>query len=93
MNPIVVATDARERESEVGAMESASRVGKSTATADRSVKCVFCRDPILLADAMRNAGVCRLCASEIEEFGWRTIYDRDQNVGQIPANLRAAYKL
>ncbi len=74
-------------------MESASRAVKTTATAERWVKCVFCRDPILLADAMRNAGVCELCASEIEEFGWRTVYDRDQNIGQIPANLRAAYKL
>ncbi len=66
---------------------------KTTATSARLVKCVFCRDPILLAEAMRTAGVCKLCASEIEEFGWRTIYDRDQSVGQIPANLRAAYKL
>lgn len=74
-------------------MEFATPVRKTTATAERSVKCVFCRDPILLADAMRNAGVCTLCASEIEEFGWRTVYDRDGNVGQIPANLRAAYKL
>lgn len=66
---------------------------KSTATAERSVKCVFCRDPISLAVAMLSAGVCKLCASEIEEFGWRTIYDREQNIGEIPANLRAAYKL
>lgn len=74
-------------------MEPATRIGKTTAASDRSVKCVFCRDPILLADAMRTAGVCKLCASEIEEFGWRTVYDRDRNLGQIPANLRAAYKL
>lgn len=74
-------------------MELNLRIPRSTATSDRSVKCVFCRDPILLADAMRTAGVCRLCASEIEEFGWRTVYDRDLSVGQIPANLRAAYKL
>jgi len=74
-------------------MQPGIRVVKTTATAERSVKCVFCRDPILLADAMRMAGVCKLCASEIEEFGWRTVYDREQNIGQIPANLRAAYKL
>ncbi len=74
-------------------MESGPRPVRPTATAERSVKCVFCRDPILLADAMRNAGVCRLCASEIEELSWRTVYDREQNLGQIPANLRAAYKL
>jgi hypothetical protein len=74
-------------------MELATRTRKTTATSDRSVKCVFCRDPILLADAMRTAGVCKLCTSEIEEFGWRTVYDREQNIGQIPPNLRAAYKL
>ena len=72
-------------------METALR--KTTTATERLVKCAFCRDPILLADAMRSAGVCKLCAMEIEEFGWRTIYDRDQNIGQIPANLRAAYKL
>jgi hypothetical protein len=66
---------------------------KTTSTGERVVKCVFCRDPIALADAMRMAGVCRLCASEIEEFGWRTVYDREQNLGAIPANLRTAYKL
>ena len=74
-------------------MDSVARIGKTTATSDRAVKCVFCRDPILLADAMRSAGVCKLCASEIEEFGWRTVYDREQQLGQIPANLRLAYKL
>ena len=74
-------------------MEIVTRTGKTTATSDRSVRCVFCRDPILLADAMRNSGVCRLCASEIEEFGWRTVYDREQQLGQIPPNLRIAYKL
>ena len=74
-------------------MELVTRVRKTTAASDRSVKCVFCRDPILLADAMVSAGVCRLCTSEITEFGWRTVYDRDQNIGQIPSNLRSAYKL
>ncbi len=61
--------------------------------AERSVKCVFCHEPMLLADAMRNRGVCRLCCLEIDELGWRTVYDRDHRVGQIPANLRTAYKL
>jgi|HubBroStandDraft_6_1064221.scaffolds.fasta_scaffold2521655_1 hypothetical protein len=74
-------------------MESVGRVRKTTVTAERWVKCVFCREPIALVDAMLRAGVCRLCVSEIEEFGWRTVYDREQNIGQIPANLRAAYKL
>jgi hypothetical protein len=74
-------------------MMSAIRVRRTSLTSERTVKCVFCRDPIALVEAMRSAGVCRLCTSEIAEFGWRTIYDREQNVGQIPANLRAAYKL
>ena len=74
-------------------MELVSRVVKTTAMSERSVRCVFCRDPILLADATRTAGVCKLCASEIEEFGWRTVYDRERNIGEIPVNLRAAYKL
>jgi len=74
-------------------MDRTSRVSKVTAMVDRSVKCVFCRDAISLTEAMQSAGVCKLCASEIEEFGWRTIYDREQNIGQIPPNLRNAYKL
>ena len=74
-------------------MELVPRVRKTTAVSDRSAKCVFCRDRIPLAEAMLTGGVCKLCASEIEEFGWRTVYDREQNIGQIPANLRAAYKL
>ena len=66
---------------------------KATANPDRWGRCVFCKDRITLTDAMQNAGVCRLCASEIAEFGWRTIYDREQKVGEIPPNLRIAYKL
>ena len=65
----------------------------NSAIAERSAKCAFCRDTILLADAMRSLGVCRLCSLEIAEFGWRTVYDRDLNIGEIPANLRIAYKL
>jgi hypothetical protein len=74
-------------------MELVTRVRKTSVTAERSVKCVFCREPICLADAMQSAGVCKLCVSEIAELGWRTVYDREQNIGQIPANLRASYKL
>jgi hypothetical protein len=74
-------------------MELVIRIGKTAVLSERTVKCVFCRDPILPADAMQTGEVCKLCASEIEEFGWRTVYDRDQNLGNIPANLRAAYKL
>ncbi|HXN86880.1 MAG TPA: hypothetical protein VN867_12465 [Candidatus Binataceae bacterium] len=65
----------------------------TSAPAERSAKCVFCRDTIPLVDAMRSLGVCKLCGSEIAEFGWRTVYDRDLNLGEIPVNLRRAYKL
>jgi hypothetical protein len=58
-----------------------------------SPRCAFCRDPISLTEPTPASGLCRLCESEIEELGWRTVYDREQNVGQIPANLRMAYKL
>jgi hypothetical protein len=67
-------------------------LGKTIAPLDGLNRCVLCRDPIVLADATRD-GACKLCASELEELSWRTVYDREQNVGQIPANLRAAYKL
>jgi hypothetical protein len=70
-----------------------NRERKRTTTGERSVRCVFCRDPIVLANTTHNSGVCRLCAAEVEVFGWRTVYDREQNFGQIPRNLRAAYKL
>jgi hypothetical protein len=70
-----------------------SKVVNTSTIAERSAKCVFCRDTIALADAMRSLGVCKLCSMEIAEFGWRTVYDRDLNVGEIPANLRLAYKL
>lgn len=66
---------------------------RKTNNPSRAVKCAFCRDPIPFSDPSRSSDVCRLCASEIAEFGWRTIYDRDSKLGQIPSNLRAAYKL
>jgi len=74
-------------------MEALKHKEKSALEAHPTVKCAFCRDPMPLADAAQFGGVCRLCASEIAELGWRTVYDRDQQLGQIPANLRAAYKL
>jgi hypothetical protein len=73
-------------------MESLTRDGKTVST-ERTLKCAFCKDRIPEAERAQTGGVCKLCASELEEFGWRTVYDREQNLGQIPANLRAAYKL
>jgi len=74
-------------------MEFHLRVVKTTTIAQRTVKCVFCRDRIPLTDAMKSRGVCGLCLVEIAELGWRTVYDRDLNVGEIPNNLRSAYNL
>lgn len=74
-------------------MELQARIVRTTAVEQRYVKCVFCHDLIQLAEAMRSKGVCRLCKMEIAELAWRTVYDRDLNVGEIPANLRDAYKL
>lgn len=74
-------------------MEVPNHTEASVVTAEPMVKCAFCKDAMPRAEAVRSQSVCRLCASEIEEFGWRTVYDREQNLGQIPANLRAAYKL
>jgi hypothetical protein len=74
-------------------MEALKQEETSAMRVEPTLKCAFCRDPMPLADATLFGGVCRLCASEIAELGWRTVYDRDQKLGQIPANLRAAYKL
>ena len=74
-------------------MEVANHDEASVVTAESVVKCAFCRDAIPRTETTRSQSVCRLCASELEEFGWRTVYDREQNLGQIPANLRVAYKL
>jgi hypothetical protein len=74
-------------------MQVVSHVRRSSNQGPPRARCVFCREALPLGDPTRSSGVCKLCASEIEEFGWRTIYDRDRNVGQIPANLRVAYKL
>ena len=74
-------------------MEIQKRIAKVNLIADRTVKCVFCRQLMPLADAMKKRGVCLLCSFEIAELGWRTVYDRDLQLGQIPKNLRTSYKL
>ena len=59
----------------------------------QTVKCVICRETVAASELNPTSRLCRLCANELAEFGWRTVYDRDQNIGEIPANLRAAYGL
>lgn len=65
----------------------------TTGAAPRMVKCAFCRDLMHPAEAIKGRGVCRLCRLEIAEMSWRTIYDRDLCIGEIPINLREAYGL
>lgn len=69
------------------------KIHRTTPTAQRMVKCAFCRDLMPLAEAVKGRGICRLCRLEIAEMSWRTIYDRDQRIGEIPENLREAYGL
>jgi hypothetical protein len=61
--------------------------------AGRTVKCAYCRERVPLVEAMKGRGVCRLCRLEMAEMSWRTIYDREHQIGEIPANLREAYQL
>jgi len=74
-------------------MAVSNREANAATAAERVVKCAYCKDPIAGRVGAESEGVCKLCAAEVEEFGWRTLYDREHNIGQIPANLRAAYKL
>ncbi|HYB91410.1 MAG TPA: hypothetical protein VEC38_10225 [Candidatus Binataceae bacterium] len=59
----------------------------------RMVRCAWCRQPVRLIVASKHQGVCPLCVAENAELGWRTVYDRRRGLGEIPANLRAAYNL
>ena len=74
------------------ALEQA-RTTRTTTIAQRTVKCAFCHDTIPFTVAIKSKGVCRICIAEIAELGWRVVYDREQNLGEIPANLRTAYNL
>ncbi len=59
----------------------------------RMVKCAFCHDLMPPLEAMKGKGVCRLCRLEMAELSWRTVYDRDLRIGEIPSNLRETYRL
>ncbi|MGH7814537.1 MAG: hypothetical protein ACREQI_11130 [Candidatus Binataceae bacterium] len=63
------------------------------ATAARVTQCLWCRRPVAYVESLRQHGFCRVCLEQDPEVGWRLIYDRDRNVGSIPVNLRAAYRL
>lgn len=69
------------------------RTTRTTTIAQRTVRCAFCHDSIPFTVAIKTKGVCEICIAEIAEFGWRVVYDRDQKLGEIPANLRVQYNL
>ncbi len=69
------------------------KIRPATPRPHRMVKCAFCHDLMPPAEAVKGRGVCRLCRLEIAELSWRTVYDRDLRIGEIPVNLREAYRL
>lgn len=53
-------------------------------------RCIGCSDVFPTTNVMAsNIGLCRLCAEQ-SPYGWRTVYDRERQIGQIPANLAPA---
>ena len=63
------------------------------ATANRLVSCLWCHETTTHHEVTRNRGLCSNCVRDNVETSWRLIYDRDRNIGAIPSNLRAAYRL
>jgi hypothetical protein len=73
-------------------MEPATYFVRPT-VANRVVGCLWCHQPSTHAEVIRNRGLCRACTEENVAISWRLIYDRDRQIGSIPANLRVAYSL
>jgi len=73
-------------------MEPATPLVRS-AVSNRIVTCLWCHQTTIHAHIIRNHGLCQNCADDNGEISWRLVYDRDRNIGSIPANLRAAYGL
>jgi hypothetical protein len=73
-------------------MEAASRLVRR-AVSNRVVRCLWCHQGSSHADVIRNHGLCGACVEECVTISWRVIYDRERNIGSIPANLRVAYGL
>lgn len=67
--------------------------GPHSPARNRMTTCIWCHAPVLITAARRHEGICPLCVSENSEIAWRTVYDRERGVGQIPPNLRRDYQL
>ena len=74
-------------------MEIRSHKDIASGAREASINCRYCREPLPAGEATQPGGACRLCAEEVAQFGWRTVYDREAKLGRIPENLRVAYKL
>jgi hypothetical protein len=73
-------------------MQAATPLVRPT-VASRIVTCLWCHSPSFHAEVVRNRGLCRRCAEDNAEIGWRIVYDRERKIGVIPRNLRVAYGL
>lgn len=61
----------------------------------RHFTCMFCKAPVRMLRTAADAGefaMCKPCRRELARRAWRLVYDRDGGIGEIPANLREAYR-
>jgi hypothetical protein len=68
-------------------------VSSKSILAIRLAACLWCHERAPHGEVIRNQGLCHRCAQLNAEFGWRVVYDRDNQIGSIPRNLRDAYGL
>jgi hypothetical protein len=53
-------------------------------------RCIGCGHVFPTAHVMASTiGLCSECSIR-SPYGWRTVYDRERQIGQIPANLAPA---
>jgi len=53
-------------------------------------RCIGCGHIFPTANVMASTiGLCPECSLR-SPYGWRTVYDRERQIGQIPANLAPA---
>ena len=53
-------------------------------------RCIGCGHVFPTANVMASTiGLCPECSLR-SPYGWRTVYDRERQIGQIPANLAPA---
>lgn len=51
-------------------------------------RCVLCNKAVIVRSALAySRQVCPECAAQTPQ-AWRTVYDRDQGLGELPPNLK-----